>query len=298
MEPVRFRTTCPQISITSTPTELSQHHPRQETMDKLPQELIDKIIDSIDRTRPGGYSALRSCSRVCRSWQRQAQKVLFSSVQIISWDQLRRWDRNVPLADSEVPSYVRRLRWGVWPARIACSDPFLENTFPGRFATFCNIENLHVSTLSLRFLKIKHTFGHLGPSLRSLDMDHLITDPEKWCFLVSLLPNLRRITTLAVTMLEREGGPSPNHPHSFDFTGHIAAYDDRTEQFFRCIAGLNPRFESLEVHALNDDLVDTLNLVLRSCSTTLTTISVMPLFPGMEGNLNQSQSVLFTANLI
>ena len=256
------------------------------TMDKLPQELIDKIIGLIDLTRPDGYSTLLACSCVSHSWQRQAQKELFSFVQIVGLNQLENWDRNIPLG-SKVPSYVRRLRWAVWYATIEQPDPFLENAFPGRFATFSNIETLSVSNLSLRYLDatvIEQTFSHLNRSLRSLGIIHLTTDPERWCFLVSLLPNLRRIHIPTVTMLERGGGPGQDHPHSFNFTGHIAPYGHRTEQFFHCIAGLNPRFESLQVCPLRSELVDTLNLVLRSCSATLTTISVTQLIPGMEGN--------------
>jgi len=254
-------------------------------MDKLPQELIDKIINSVDRTRPNGYSALLACSRVSRSWRRQAQKELFPHVQLISIDRLRRWDRNI-LLESEVSSYVCRLHWAVRSANLERPDPFLENSFPGRFASFSNIEALYVSNLSLRWFDataIERTFNHLTHSLRSLEIAHLTTDPEKWCFLVSLLPNLRRIKISAVTMLEG-GGPGPNHPHSFNFTGHIALYHHRTEKFFRCIAGLNPRFESFEVRILDDALVGTLNLVARSCSATLTTISITPRILGTEGN--------------
>ena len=266
-------------------------------MDKLPQELIDKIISSIDRTRPDGYFALLACSRVNRSCRRQAQKELFPYVHLISIDQLRRWDRNI-LLESEVSSYVCHLHWAVWSAKMERPDPFLENSFPGRFASFSNIKTLYASNLSLRWFDttaIKRTFSHLSHSLRSLDITHLTTDPEKWCFLVSLLPNLRRINIPTVTMLEG-GRPDPSHPHSFNFTGHIAPYRHRTEQFFRCIAGLNPRFESLEVHILDDALVDTLNLVVGSCSTTLTTISITPIILGTEGN--PSQPELSIANII
>jgi len=256
-------------------------------MDKLPQELIDRIIGSIDRTRPNGYSALLACSRVTRSWQKQAQKDLFPHVQFKSIDELRRWNCNIPL-ESKVSSYVCCLHWAFRPAMMEWSDPFLENSFPDRFASFSNIKALHVSNLSLRWFDttaIERTFSHLSHSLRSLEITHLTTDPEKFCFLISLLPNLQQIEIPAVTMLEG-GGPDPNHPHSFDFdfTGHIAPYHRETEKFFRCIAGLNPRFESFEVRILDNALVDTLNLVVRSCSATLTTVSIIPISLQTEGN--------------
>ena len=266
-------------------------------MDKLPQELIDNIISSIDRTRSNSRSTLLACCRVSRSWRRQAQKELFSYVQFVNKDQLERWGRNVP-PESEVPSYVRRLHWAV-PEPSNESGPFLENSFPGRFASFSNIKALYVSDLSLRRFDttaIERTFSHLSRSLRSLEISYLTTDSEKWCFLVSLFPNLRQINVSSVTMLEG-GSPSPNHPRSFNFTGHIAPYRHDTEKFFRCIAGLNPRFQSFEVRILDDASVDTLNLVMRRCSATLTTISITPIILGMKGNPT-SQSKLTIANII
>jgi len=53
---------------------------RRGTMGKLPRELLDKIIGSIDPNEPGGYFFLLACSCANCSWRRQAQKELFSSV--------------------------------------------------------------------------------------------------------------------------------------------------------------------------------------------------------------------------
>jgi len=262
---------------------ISRGHHRWTT-DKLPQELIDNIISSIDRTRSDSRSTLLTCCGVSRSWRRQAQKELFSYVQFVSKDQLERWGRGI-LPGSEVFSYVRRLHWAVLdPTRE--SDPFLENSFPGHFTSFSNIKALYVSDLSLhRFdtTAIERTFSHLSRSLRSLEITYLATDSEKWCFLVSLFPNLRQINVSVVTMLEG-GSPSPNHPHSFNFTGHIAPYRHATEGFFRRIAGLDPRFRSFEVRILDDVSVDTFNPLVRRCSATLTTISITPIILGTKGN--------------
>ena len=71
--------------------------------------------------------------------------------------------------------------------------PFLEGSFPGRFTSFSNVETLQVSNLSPEFLDttvIERTFCRLAYSLRSLDVLRLTTDSDKWCLLVSLLPNL------------------------------------------------------------------------------------------------------------
>lgn len=259
-------------------------------MDKLPQELIDKIIGSIDRIGSDPYHpapSLLACSCVCRSWRRQAQKGIFLHVGFIHIDQLRRWDRSVSL-ESEVPSYVHHLHWAVWSAREEPpDDPFLENTFPGCFASFSNIKTLSVANLSLRPLDnaaIERTFSRMGLSLRYLRINSLATDPEKLCFLTSLLPNLKHLCIYTATMSEGERGPSQDNPPSLDFTGHISFYTSGTEQFFHCIAGLRPRFEGLEVRDIGRDLADTFNLVVKNCSATLTTISINPGLRLVKGN--------------
>jgi len=254
-------------------------------MDKLPQELIDKIIGSLDPTIPSGYSALSACSLVGRSWRRQAQKGLFSSL-LLNEDGLKKWDCDISL-QSEIPSYVRYLGWNILSATTGQSGPFLESTFPGHFTSFSNLEFLHLPELFLNSLDttaIDRIFGHIGRSLRHVDISHLKTDPERLCLFASLLPNLRYIYTPIVTMLEG-GGTGPENRMSFDFTGHIAPYYPETERFFRCIAGLHPRFESFEVRIIDDELIDTFNLVLRSCSTTLKTLIITPPIHGMlDGN--------------
>jgi hypothetical protein len=269
-------------------------------MDTLPQELIDKIIASFDCDSPEGFLALHACARVCRSWQRQAQKELFFEVHLMKPAHLIKWASINPL-ESEIPSYVRQLYWMASlkqnPRRL--SDPFLENAFPGRFASFSNIESLWVFTLSLCILDnatIEHAFLPLAHSLRALRIRNLTTDPEKWCFLISLLPNLRTIELFAVTMLKREEKSSSDRPLSFNFTGHLFSYHAKTEQFFRWVADIGPPIESLHAYHFNHTLAGTFNLVMQSCSATLTEISFTSLTPKIGGE--PSRSGLSIANLI
>ena len=259
---------------------------RQGTMDKLPQELVDKIIGSINRTEPDGRLALLTCSCVSRSWRWQAQKELFSSVCLSSRNRLRRWSRKISL-ENQIPSYTRFLDWAIGSYReFGAQDPFLEIEFPGRFASFSNLRILSLLFICLHSLDnatIARTFSPLGHSLQSLYIDFLTTDPDKWCFLISILPNLQCICLISVDMLEGGPGPDQDNPLSFNFTGHIARYNHRTERFFRCISGFHPRFRSIEIDEINDALVETLNLVIESCSTILTIMSMIRICP-WEGN--------------
>ena len=251
-------------------------------MDKLPQELIDKIIGSFVRPRLSSYpSELLACSYVNRSWRRPAQQGIFHYISL-STENLKKWDRNIS-PESEISSYVRRLVWITPPAKTCTRwpDPFLVKAGPSRFASFLNIETLRITELSLLSLDtaaIERIFNPISHSLRSLDTSHLTTNPEKLCFLVSVLPNLRYLQTPTVTMLEALGDdPGQDRRLSFDFTGRLTRFNgSSTQKFFRCIAGLHPRFESLEVSKIGVGTVDTFNLLLQSCSTTLTTLLITP----------------------
>ena len=270
-------------------------------MGKLPQEVIDEVIGSIDDTEPNGHPALLACSRVCRSWQRQAQKELFSFVNFTNLEQLRRWERNISL-DSEIPSYVRHLSWvAVALYNEEAPDPFLENEFPGCFASFSNLQSLLILSFSLRPLDsdaIERIFGHLGHSLHSLRFNTLTTDLEKLCLLVSLLPNLRYLYLPTVHMSEDAPRPSQENPLSFNFTGTLAPYNPGLERLFRCVAGLRPRFGSINIGGIDHPSVEALNLVLKNCSTTVTAISITPVFLGTEGNLMSVCWALYLANCL
>ena len=141
-------------------------------MDKLPQELIDKIIDSFDRTRSDGLAALLACPRVTCAWRPQAQKKLLPRGYFWHVDHLKKWDRGIPL-QSEVSSYVRHLDSAILPTTKEQPSRFLED----RFVSF---SDLHVLDLSLEFLDAAAISRGLPPHDR----------PRQWCLLVSLLPNL------------------------------------------------------------------------------------------------------------
>ena len=244
-------------------------------MDKLPQELVDEIIGSVNPNASGGWFDLLACSLVSRSWRKQAQKGLFSSVAFTDQGLLQKWYR-VIAQDSELPSYVRYLYW-----KIPYRADFFEFELPGSFISFSDLQYLSISRLSLQALDnatIKRIFGPLGHSLRTLEIFDLTASPEKWCLLVSLLPHLQSLAINCVHTEEEEPVPDMDDPPSFNFAGHIGFCAPSTVRFFRWIARSRPRLRGITVagNEIDSVVIETLNLVVKSCSATLTTIILDP----------------------
>ena len=260
------------------PQSSKKYH--RETMDRLPQELIDKIIDSIDSTVPRGRFDLLACTLVCRSWRKRAQTGVFTSVKFDNKVRLKRW-YDMVLQNSELPSYVRRIQF-----QSSYRGDLYETEFPDLFPSFSNLQSLSLSCLSLRVLDkatIQHTFGPLGPSLQSLEISYLEADPGKFCLLVSLLPHLRSLVLKHITM--EEPVPGKGRPPSFNFAGHIGFCTPSTVQFFHWVARSGSRLRGITVTEISDTTIETLNLVANPCSSTLTTIILAPNFPRRhEGN--------------
>jgi len=73
-------------------------------MSRLPQELIDRIIDHVDdRTN------LRACSLVCSRWSHRSRKHLFAQVEFASISDLERWCACIRPGPSGPSSLVERL---------------------------------------------------------------------------------------------------------------------------------------------------------------------------------------------
>ena len=236
-------------------------------MNELPQELIDEIIDSIDSIERAGRSSLAACSLVNRSWRRRSQKRLFSSVEFWREGRLEKW-YHIVSQNGELSSYVRRLRWSV--RRIGFHDIELH----GRSPPFSNLRHLRISDLSLHALDsaaIKRIFGSFGHSLQYLHISRLTVDPGKWRLWNSLLPCLQSLVLSRVCMVEEVVFDKDNQP-PFTFTGHIGSCNPHTVQFFRWVARFRPCLRGITVTGINREVIETLNLVVKNCSATLTTI--------------------------
>ena len=236
-------------------------------MSNLPQELIDKIIGSIDLT-----SDLEACSLVSHSWRRQSQKQLFSSVRVVGKDLLKKW-YHVVSQNGELPSYVRHVCW-YNPLHTPDGESPINIESRGRFPSFSNLQSLSLESVDLHTLDnatIESIFGPLGHSLQYLCISDLKTDPGRWRLLASLLPNLQSLSIYKASMGEL--ALEEDNPPSFPFTGHINFCAPETVQFFRWVARSRPCLRGISATGFTSTaVIETLNLVAKNCSATLTTI--------------------------
>ena len=239
----------------------------QATTYKLPQELTDKIIDSIDSTVLDGRSSLVACSQVNSSWRKQSQKKLFSSVRFAKESRVKAWNLIVS-QNGELSSYVRRLNWRFPP------EGFHKIEFYGHFSNLQRLSISHLSLHSISDAEIMRLFGPLGHSLQSLDISYLDVNPRKWCLLISLLPHLQLLVLFDVSMTEQLAHGEADSPLS-TFAGHIGYYTPDTASFFRWVAQSRPCFRGITAIAISSTLVPTLNLVVKSCSATLNTMTLL-----------------------
>ena len=73
---------------------------RENTMDSLPQEIIDAIIDNIQR------SSLHSSSLVARRWRTRSQKRVLHSITFSSEVKVDHWHTDVQRGQNRILSYV------------------------------------------------------------------------------------------------------------------------------------------------------------------------------------------------
>lgn len=78
--------------------------------------------------------------------------------------------------------------------------------------------------------------------------------------------------TLFNASMEEEIAPGKDDPPSFTFTSYIGCYAPGTAQFFRWVARSCPCLQGIAINRIDRTVFETLNLVAKSCSATLTAI--------------------------
>jgi len=74
------------------------------TMDSIPQELIDAIIDNVPQ------SSLPSCSLVAKRWRLKSQQRVLGTISFSSEGEVKRWCTDIPQDSNGISSYVRHVK--------------------------------------------------------------------------------------------------------------------------------------------------------------------------------------------
>ncbi|KAI0708763.1 hypothetical protein C8T65DRAFT_209622 [Cerioporus squamosus] len=137
-------------------------------MQLIPQELQDRIIDSLAPDRIAGpsehYADLRACALTCRSWLPRAQCQLYKHVELDRLESIRLFARTLQESPAIICPLVKRLEF--WFKTTDCDSPpapveqvpFPESLFKKltalcglRFACYTN--SLALTTVQVEFMK-------------------------------------------------------------------------------------------------------------------------------------------------
>ena len=177
--------------------------PPSPTSTRLPQELVDSIIDELKND----VASLRSCSLVSKPWVHRSRKHIFESVHLPTC-LLRKWLERIPagpVSSLEPHQHVRSL--SLQPT--ARSAPFcVPETLVDHLSSFTQVSSL-VITSSLweewtdafsDSLLVAKYFGSFGQALRNLELTRVDLSMVALEALLGVFTHLERLLIFSPVM--------------------------------------------------------------------------------------------------
>jgi len=256
-------------------------------MSRLPQELIDRIIDYVyDRI------SLRACSLVCSRWSPRSRKHLFAQVEFASISDLRRWCARIHPGPSGLSSLVEHL---------TLSESHLSPTLPSPSWLHSSIltdaaPHLH-SFSALRTLEARrwrmttdlislviHSLGSSIKNVTRLKLGNVTVQPSTLTMLIGHFPHLDDLSISAVelpTTLEDTSGSHrefrgeivPTHPRGKFSASDIPAY--QVPLVFKSIILLEPRFHRVTLDFDSYGSWRKYWLLIRACAGSLEELQIL-----------------------
>ena len=248
----------------------------------FPQELIDKVIESLE---PTDLQTFRACSLVTRSWTHPSWAMLFRSVSITSGDTLRRWCLNTTAGPDGPGSYVRSLildetrgKW-ITPDVLRAQERHL--------GSFKNLVSFTAIGLQINYFfddsSLSQCFGLFGRSVREVRLQHPHGSPRIVAAFIQQFPIIRR---LSVEFYSETWSPAPEREGrtSTGFTGALQLVSDAAtdrydrQHFIFCLIIFPILYKEISV-------VGSLGYswqyqsLFRACSKTLKRLRIMDVRP-------------------
>lgn len=234
---------------------------------RIPQELVENIIDCLSDDRP----TLETCSLVASTWLTRSRHHLFHAVSLNS-KMAEQWCSTIQPGPAGVSYFVHTLT-----LRQTQGDPWLKteflDTITDHFSSFQRIEDLSIIWLDLGDFKpgslIRH-FVHCGSSLRSLHLSYLSADYSALMTFLQLFPNLDDL--LIHTPDLRNDNPPPHISRTdppFHGLLNLLSFDSASSPFISHLAGLDLRFSSISAFDCNFSSGFPLNSLLETSSLSL-----------------------------
>lgn len=190
----------------------------------FPQELIDKVIESLD---PTDLQTFRACSLVARSWTHTSWANLFRSLSITSWDMLYRWCLNTTAGPNGPGSYVHSLTFDETRGKWITPD-FLW-TQEQHIRSFKNVVSFTAIGLQINYFfddsLLSQCFGLFSHGVKEVRLQHLRGSPRIVASFIQQFPKIQR---LSVEFYSETWSPAPDREEytSVGFTGALQLVSD------------------------------------------------------------------------
>jgi hypothetical protein len=162
-------------------------------MESFPQELIDKVIDTLP------HSSLHSCSLVGRRWRRRSQEQIFASIEFSSERDVVLWCAKIPQGPGGIPSYVRTVQFQDIPT---WHEPALFGRVLKTFTSMTSLLTMEATIPQLDELLGSVPSGEFGKKTKSLVLMSPQCTVATIVALVLSFPNLERFFLIGVVSEE------------------------------------------------------------------------------------------------
>jgi len=254
-------------------------------MSRLPQELIDKIIDQV---YPWDRRALGACSLVCSQWSSRSRKYLFIQVELYSPTDLERWCAHIRPGPQGPSSLVEDL--SLLDGRLSMSAPDGTSWFQSsvlskattHLRSFSGLRALRImgwDTVAVSTLIMLRHFDPLPETVTRLTLERMFISPVALLTFISRFPHLDHLFISTIKnhwkvddtgglLHESHGSIVPTHPHG-EFTAFEVGRFDEPEKIFGGIALLEPQFRRVAFRFILCNMWRSFWPVVEACAESL-----------------------------
>jgi len=263
----------------------------------FPQELIDKVIESLD---PTDLQTFRACSLVARSWTHPSWTMLFHSVSITSWEMFGRWCLNTTPGPYGPGFFVHSLTFDEMRGKWITPDTLLMQE--RHLRSFKNLVSFTATGLQINHFfddpLLSECFGLFCRGVKEVRLLHPYGSPRIVASFIQQFPIIRR---LSIEFYKETWSPPPDREEytSIGFTGALQLVSDasterRDRQLFVSYITIFPILYK-EISVVGSLWYSwQYQSLFRACSKTLKRLRILDVRPdpGRERNWDWAQGVL------
>ena len=275
-------------------------------MSRLPQELIDDIIDHV---HSWNEYPLKACSLVCSQWSTRSRKHLFMQVELRSRADLERWCAHIHPGPSGPSSLVEDL--SLLDHRLSMSNPSgAPWTSPSKspwlrlpviskaaphLQSFSGLQALRVvgwDTFAVPVSLMLHCIGPPSENVTRLTLERMFIRSSALMTFVSHFPHLHYLFISTIMRPWEADGTGVSHHESHDrivpthprgeFTAFEVKRFDEPEEVFRGIALLEPRFSRIAFKGVRCAMWRNFWPVVEACAGSLEELEIEPISIGVN----------------